>query len=192
MILRYFDVSSVINVYQILTHPHLQKKLADTLCFMFQFCSVKAHSGRFFLLTANSSCHVRLDHENIASMLDSGVTTDGRFLIIEEFVSVHTLAECLDSNGFYFEERMKVALQLADALTYIHAQGIMHRDVKSANVLVDVDAAGTFTTVKLSDFGLAKGVQEREVGGTRFSSRVCGTTGYMDPECLRGEGRSVA
>ena len=122
-------------------------------------------------------------------MLDSGVTTDGRFLIIEEFVSAHTLAECLDSNGFYFEERMKVALQLADALTYIHAQGIMHRDVKSANVLVDVDAVGTFTTVKLSDFGLAKGVQEREVGGTRFSSRVCGTTGYMDPECLRGEGR---
>ncbi|CAL1169471.1 unnamed protein product [Cladocopium goreaui] len=141
------------------------------------------------LFRAEVEAMKRLDHENIASMLDSGVTTDGRFLIIEEFVSVHTLAECLDSNGFYFEERMKVALQLADALTYIHAQGIMHRDVKSANVLVDVDAAGTFTTVKLSDFGLAKGVQEREVGGTRFSSRVCGTTGYMDPECLRGEGK---
>ena len=90
------------------------------------------------------TAHVRLDHDNIANMLDSGVTTDGRFLIIEEFVSVHTLAECLDSEGFYFEERMKVALQLADALTYIHSQGIMHRDVKSVNVLVDVDAAGTF------------------------------------------------
>eukprot|EP00435_Cladocopium_sp_Y103_P018539 s4211_g4.t1 len=142
------------------------------------------------LFRAEVEAMKRLNHENIANMLDSGVTTDGRFLIIEEFVSVHTLAECLESNGFYFDERMKVALQLADALTYIHAEGIMHRDVKSANVLVDVDAAGTFTTVKLSDFGLAKGVQEREVGGTRFSSRVCGTTGYMDPECLRGQGRS--
>ena len=87
-----------------------------------------------------------------------------------------TLADSLDSIDF--KERLRVALALADALTYVHQMGIIHRDVKSANVLVDVDAAGSFSAVKLSDFGLAKGVQERAVGGTRLSSRVCGTTGF--------------
>lgn len=42
-------------------------------------------------------------------------------------------------------------------LRYLHGQGILHRDVKSANVLVDVDASGGLSAVKLSDFGLAKG-----------------------------------
>ena len=131
----------------------------------------------------------RLRHQNIANMLDSGVTSEGRLLIIEEYVSSKTLLQCLDSIND-FKERLHVAVQLADAIKYVHDLNIIHRDIKSANVLVDVDAAGSFATVKLSDFGLARGVQEREVGGTRLSSRVCGTTGYMDPECVRGQGTS--
>lgn len=107
-------------------------------------------------------------------------------------------------------------MQLAAAIKHVHDQGMIHRDVKSSNVLVDVDAVGNLTTVKLSDFGLARpavsprrfwgkagkagangavtawpvarGVQERAMGGTRFSSRICGTTGYMDPDCIRGDG----
>lgn len=131
----------------------------------------------------------RLSHPNIAMMLDSGVTSDGRFLIIEEFVSTQTLLECLD--GIDSKERINVAVQLAAAIKHVHDQGMIHRDVKSSNVLVDVDAVGNLTTVKLSDFGLARGVQERAMGGTRFSSRICGTTGYMDPDCIRGDGRST-
>eukprot|EP00913_Durusdinium_trenchii_P026143 g24525.t1 len=127
----------------------------------------------------------RLSHPNIAMMLDSGVTSDGRFLIIEEFVSTQTLLECLD--GIDSKERINVAVQLAAAIKHVHDQGMIHRDVKSSNVLVDVDAVGNLTTVKLSDFGLARGVQERAMGGTRFSSRICGTTGYMDPDCIRGD-----
>ncbi|CAK9077551.1 LEAF RUST 10 DISEASE-RESISTANCE LOCUS RECEPTOR-LIKE PROTEIN KINASE-like 1.4 (Probable receptor-like serine/threonine-protein kinase LRK10L-1.4), partial [Durusdinium trenchii] len=89
----------------------------------------------------------RLSHPNIAMMLDSGVTSDGRFLIIEEFVSTQTLLECLD--GIDSKERINVAVQLAAAIKHVHDQGMIHRDVKSSNVLVDVDAVGNLTTVKL-------------------------------------------
>jgi len=134
----------------------------------------------------------QLSHENIAKILDWGVTGLGKFVILEEFVSNTHLGNCLGSIDF--QQRLWIAASLADAIAYVHEKGIIHRDVKSANVLVDFDAAGNACAVKLSDFGLAKLVQERTVlgGGSRFSSKRCGTTGYMDPETVRGNGCSTS
>jgi len=133
----------------------------------------------------------QLSHENIAKILDWGVTGLQKFVILEEFVSKTHLGNCLGSIDF--QQRLWIAASVADAIAYVHEKGIIHRDVKSANVLVDFDAAGNACAVKLSDFGLAKLVQERTVlaGGSRFSSKRCGTTGYMDPETVRGNGCST-
>ena len=77
---------------------------------------------------------------------------------------------------------LKVFLQLASGLEYIHSKNLFHRDIKPANVLISVDPAKLLVTIKWGDFGLSKFVNER---GTCTLSGIRGTECYLAPELFK-------
>ena len=125
-----------------------------------------------------------LNHPNIVTIHDIGVTDDGQSFIVQEFVEGQTLRTFL---GEPMDVRTAADLgsQIARALTAAHAAGIVHRDIKPENVMIRPDGI-----VKMLDFGLARvapdaGHLTADVG-TR-PGMILGTTSYMAPEQARGE-----
>jgi WD40 repeat protein len=121
----------------------------------------------------------QLRHANIVPVHDAGV--DGHyFYIASAFIEGPTLAKILRGPGVGFREAAKVTMDLAGALQHAHDRGIVHRDVKPGNVMIDSNG-----TALLTDFGLAH-VVESETMLTQ-EGVVLGTPAYMAPEQARGE-----
>jgi serine/threonine protein kinase len=150
---------------------------------------------------AEAKLLLKLDHPNIVKVYDSGIDeeTNTPFFVMEEILykdgASHTLND-IDTRDLD-EDFIKMWFSdLASALDYIHAMGIVHRDIKCGNVLIRPDKH-----IMLSDFGiskifcdqLAKDLQiTRTVPtytkcGTQKTKFMMGTAGYMAPEILRGE-----
>jgi len=120
-----------------------------------------------------------LKHPNIVSVHD--VFEDGgRAYVVMEYVEGDSLSARLKANPLPDAAMvLKVLRQMADALDYTHARGVIHRDIKPANVMID--AAGT---AKIMDFGIARISDTRTCTPTGM---VMGTVEYMAPEQIRGE-----
>lgn len=113
---------------------------------------------------------------------------DGReaVLLTMELVDGETLAARLLRGPLPAAEALRVAAQLAEALDAAHAQGVLHRDVKPANVLL-ASEDGTVPRAVLTDFGIARASEEAGTSALTRAGAVIGTPGYMAPELLRGE-----
>ena len=121
-----------------------------------------------------------ISHRNIVRTHDFG-SADGVFFVTMEFVEGTTLRAVLDSRlQLGAEATLAIARQLADALECAHGEGIIHRDIKPQNLLID--AAGT---LKIMDFGVAR-LAERTSALTQ-AGMVVGTPTYMAPEQLLAE-----
>jgi eukaryotic-like serine/threonine-protein kinase len=121
----------------------------------------------------------KLDHPGIARI--HGISRhDDLWFIVMEFVRGETLLARLARHGrLPWVEAVPIVCQLLDALEYAHRRGVVHRDMKPANVLMGVEGAS-----KITDFGIAR------VLGTERATRtghVIGTLEYMSPEQVRGE-----
>lgn len=125
-----------------------------------------------------------LEHPNIVTLYDAG-DADGMFYLVMQLVEGETLRARLDrQRQFHSREILEIFRQLLAALEYAHARGIVHRDVKPANVLITPEG-----TLKLADFGVAR------VAGPGISTTglAVGTPSYMAPEQILGapvDGRS--
>jgi tetratricopeptide (TPR) repeat protein len=119
----------------------------------------------------------RLTHPNIVKVFDHGQHNGTPFLVME-FIEGQSLSTWLDAQPA-FQAMTRVFAQLADALSSVHAEGLIHRDLKPENILIGQDGQP-----KLMDFGLAKQL-EASVGVTRAGA-VVGTVLYMAPEQCRG------
>ncbi|MBI1852985.1 MAG: serine/threonine protein kinase [Planctomycetes bacterium] len=119
-----------------------------------------------------------LDHPNIVRVYDAGGEGE-RAYVVMEFVEGPSLSK---ESPMPVRRALDVAKQVCDALAYAHARGIVHRDIKPQNLLVDADGR-----VKVADFGIARIVAP---GGERFdvtrASVAVGTPRYMAPEALAG------
>src|SRR5262249_55598827 len=124
----------------------------------------------------------QLRHAGIVPVHEVG-QEDGLPFLVSEFVSGPTLAEVLRGRRFSPRETARLLAAVADALQYAHERGVIHRDVKPSNIVLDDD------TPHLMDFGLAKR-EEGEVTITE-EGQVLGTPAYMSPEQARGEGHRV-
>ena len=122
-----------------------------------------------------------LDHPAIVPVYDIGKTATGQPYIVSKLISGGALNKRFSRGGCSVEEAVKVVMQLADALDYLHRKGVMHRDIKPGNILTTSEGDAI-----LADFGLA--LDETGYGkGARF----VGTPAYMSPEQARSEGHRV-
>src|SRR3954467_3136413 len=119
-----------------------------------------------------------LNHPNIVSIYDT-VTDDEGVLIVMEYVPGHTLRDEIARGPMEPGRVIEVLCDVASALDNAHEQGVVHRDVKPANVLID-DRAGQ---VKLADLGIATAAEHSRI---THSGAVLGTASYMGPERLDG------
>ncbi len=127
----------------------------------------------------------RLQHPNIVAVLGSGEMADGRHFLALEYVDGETLEETLSREApLPLPLAMTFIEQLADAIGYGHACGVIHRDIKPGNLIRLKDRAAT---IKVLDFGLAK-ITAHEVEESLITPHglTLGTPPYMAPEQLTG------
>jgi TolB-like protein/tetratricopeptide (TPR) repeat protein len=131
----------------------------------------------------------KLNHPHICTIHDVG-EDDGRIYFAMELVSGRTLADLMTRGPLPLEEVLLYGSQVADALAHAHAHGIVHRDLKSANIVITPEGRA-----KVLDFGLAKRLPgEIEAEATTLTDdaltaagAVAGTPAYMAPEQLQGK-----
>jgi serine/threonine protein kinase/formylglycine-generating enzyme required for sulfatase activity len=122
-----------------------------------------------------------LDHPNIVPVHDIGRTDDGSCFIVSKFIDGIDLASRLRQSRLALREAVEVTATVAEALHHAHKQGLVHRDIKPGNLLLDKSGKPF-----VADFGLA--LREQDIGkGPRYA----GTPAYMSPEQARGEGHRV-
>lgn len=122
-----------------------------------------------------------LDHPHIVPVYDVGSTDEFPCFIISKYVEGSTLTQSLSERQFSLEESARLVKLLADALHYAHLRGLVHRDIKPGNILLDQEQRPYVV-----DFGLA--LRQVDLGkGPRFA----GTPAFMSPEQARGEGHQV-
>jgi len=122
----------------------------------------------------------QVDHPQVAKVLDTGRLEDGRPWIAMELVDGVTLDEAAPTLSV--EERVRLVMEIAQALHAAHSIGLIHRDVKPGNILVrEVD--GRLSPVVV-DFGLAR---EISVPGPTMTGQALGTPGFMAPEQIGGQ-----
>jgi eukaryotic-like serine/threonine-protein kinase len=121
----------------------------------------------------------RISHPNLVAVFDAG-SEDGVHYIVMEHVPGETLADVVRAEGRLQPLRAAtIAASMADALEVAHAAGIVHRDVKPANVMLTPDGR-----TKLMDLGIARSIDGETI---THASSILGTAGYISPEQARGE-----
>jgi serine/threonine protein kinase len=122
-----------------------------------------------------------LDHPNIVPVYDVGTAADGIPFVVSKYIAGSDLAKRAATVKPSSREAAELVATIAEALHYSHLKGVVHRDIKPGNILID----GTGTP-HLADFGLA--LKEQDFGR---GARRSGTPAYMSPEQARGQGHRV-
>ena len=131
----------------------------------------------------------RLEHPNIARLLDGGKTSSGQPYLVMEYVPGMPLTRYCDERQLSVRERVAIFRKVCDAVSCAHRNLIVHRDLKPDNILVTGDGIP-----KLLDFGIAKLLEPNtgESGELTMTSERVGTPAWCSPEQIRGEHVGVA
>jgi len=129
----------------------------------------------------------QLEHENIVSVVDYGMTDDGCVFLIMELLRGKTLQARMDQGSVSLDEVVSIMIQVCRALAAAHAAGIVHRDMKPDNVFL-TQRPGMRPLVKVLDFGVSK-ARESSMRDGRITrqGQILGSPEYMSPEASRGE-----
>ena len=126
----------------------------------------------------------QLNHANIATIYEIGEASGNPFIVME-YVEGETLSDRLADGPLDFELIVQIGAQAADALAEAHERGVIHRDIKSSNLMLTDRGK-----VKVLDFGLAKPLPDSPASKDRLteSGVLLGTVSYMSPEQATGRG----
>jgi serine/threonine protein kinase/tetratricopeptide (TPR) repeat protein len=123
-----------------------------------------------------------MDHQNVAKVLDGGLTEGGRPFFVMEYVKGVPITEYCDASRLSVPERLRLFTQVCQAVQHAHQKGIIHRDLKPSNILVA--PYDDKPVPKIIDFGLAKAMHQSLTERTLHTAHdsVLGTPLYMSPE----------
>ena len=125
-----------------------------------------------------------IQHPHVVAVHDLIVENDQTFIVME-YLEARSLAEMIRTQGSVDPSTVaRIGSQVAGALEAAHRAGIIHRDVKPSNILIDADG-----TAKLADFGVARGAGDANLTGTGM---VIGSVAFMSPEVAKGDPASPA
>ena len=132
-----------------------------------------------------------MDHLNIARVLDAGATTAGRPYFVMELVRGIKITDYCDQNNLVTSQRLRLFMQICQAIQHAHQKGIIHRDIKPSNLLITLHDGVPIP--KVIDFGIAKAVAGRLTEQTQFTAyeQIIGTPAYMSPEQAEMSGLDV-
>ncbi len=125
-----------------------------------------------------------MDHPNIAKVFDAGATKSGRPYFVMQLIRGDKITDYCDQHSLSTEERLKLFIQVCQAIQHAHQKGIIHRDIKPSNILVTTTLQGVAMPVVI-DFGIAKATtDQRLTDKTLFTAfeMLIGTPAYMSPE----------
>jgi serine/threonine protein kinase/WD40 repeat protein len=132
-----------------------------------------------------------MDHPNIAHVLDAGSTPSDRPYFVMELVRGVPITEFCDANRLTLRERLKLFIDVCNAVQHAHQKGLIHRDLKASNIMITLHD-GT-PVVKVIDFGVAKAIGQQlteKTIYTRFTEMI-GTPLYMSPEQAEMSGLDI-
>ncbi|MEY4483252.1 MAG: hypothetical protein RL693_704 [Verrucomicrobiota bacterium] len=115
----------------------------------------------------------KMHHNGIVGVYDFGMTAAGHLYLVMEYVEGETLHELIQTQSLTPKKSHSIALQLCDAVAYAHEHGILHRDIKPGNIIINSEGR-----VKVADFGLARPAE------ACIEIDALGTPGYAAPELL--------
>ncbi|MEK6262541.1 MAG: SUMF1/EgtB/PvdO family nonheme iron enzyme [Planctomycetota bacterium] len=140
-----------------------------------------AHAGDATAYLAEARTVANLDHPHIVTVFDAGATAEFPCYVVSKYIDGTDLSTRLKQSRLSIQNSAALVATVAEALHYAHRQGLVHRDIKPGNLLLDVQGQPF-----VADFGLA--LREHELmDGLRYA----GTPNYMSPEQARGEGHRV-
>lgn len=186
-----------------LGHYHIEEKLGEGgMGVVFRARDTKLERDVALKLVSDSStsaeAHARLlaearaasalNHPNVATVHEVS-EHEGQGFIVMELVPGRPLSQSISTGGLPADTCLRYGAQIAAALEHAHGRGVIHRDLKSANVVITPDGHA-----KVLDFGLARWLPKsdlteitRSKESLRTSDAIVGTLHYMAPELLRGE-----
>lgn len=129
----------------------------------------------------------RLEHPNIARLLDGGVTEEGLPFLAMEFVRGEPITWFCEEKNLSIEDRLRLFLDVCRAVHFAHRSLVVHRDLKPSNILVTERGE-----VKLLDFGIAKLLEEGPAEAATRTGLLLLTPEYASPEQVRGSGITTA
>jgi serine/threonine-protein kinase len=130
---------------------------------------------------AEGRAAAQLNHPNIVQAFDVGKSGEYHYFVME-FVDGRTVYDDISKHKRYSEgEAIDIVIQIAEALLHAHERGLIHRDVKPKNVMINREGVA-----KLADMGLARAISDKEMAEAE-QGKAFGTPYYISPEQIRGE-----
>lgn len=131
----------------------------------------------------------KLSHRNVLQILDFGATSGGQPYMVMEFVDGTTLKELIDKEGYLGSaDAVPIFIQIVEGIRHAHRNGILHRDIKSSNIMIGKDQFGN-QIAKVIDFGiaaLARHAQSSTSPGVAKTDSIAGSPSYMAPDQFNG------
>jgi len=155
-------------------HAKLEQRVAIKVLSP-EFCRNASMRSRF---EREAKLQAKLSHPNVVKILNF-LEDEQNIYLVMEFVRGETLAKRLQKGRLDLSECQKIALEVLEALRFMHRQGMVHRDVKPSNIILTDDGH-----IKVTDFGIAKTPDSESL--TKTGVQV-GTVWYMSPEQIRGQ-----
>ncbi|MEM7452819.1 MAG: protein kinase [Planctomycetota bacterium] len=131
-----------------------------------------------------------MNHPNIATIYDAGITPRGRPYFVMEFVEGISISRYCESNGLDLRQTTAIFIDVCQAVQHAHRRGVIHRDLKPSNILV-TELEGR-PVAKVIDFGIAKMLLAGEHSETQtLTGQIVGTPRYMSPEQAVGRAENI-
>ena len=122
----------------------------------------------------------RLSHPNIVGVHDFGQADDGHYFMVMEYVDGVDLAALMRAGPLPPDEALSIVRQVCDALEFAHSRGVVHRDIKPGNILLDATGG-----VKVADFGIAQLMGDEPRTALTVTGALLGTPEYVAPEQMQ-------